>query len=370
MQHRLEEVTALKTYLQGKLQAANVADNASLPRWHALQAELKNYLQTLTYQHPATSVDVAMDNYSLDPPCGVQSASFGACMDQDWAVHQQAHVRSCNAGRWSWQNMWTVRNMLQEEISADQAEMDFLQAEIPPLSCQCAHFTVMVQVVTTTSASAGGLTERSGRSLNGMNGIPIPIVLHEDGTFEGFGGGSDAGTARAQAGPLSANSQFGHQVFIRATGKIQPGDCTTKPCKPDMMHLVLDGVTSQQSEKAQVTGPGINMTVRNSTPGGGGVEEFDLPAYVGESARKTLLANGMINSQMTVMIVPAGSQLGGTASAAGASLLYSILECRLAKVLSPEGKPQSPRVGGGGGQGSDGGAGSRGGSIAGDTGHR
>jgi hypothetical protein len=336
LQHRLEEATALKSFLQGKLQAASSSEIASRLRWQNLEAELKSYLQTLTYQHPATPANLAMLNNALDPSCGNQIGSFGACLDQDWAAHQQAHKQSCQAGRWGWQNMWTIKDVHQEEINADQAEVDFLQPEIVRLACQCPHFMIMVQVVTTTSASVGPLTERSGRSLNGMNGIPIPIVLHDDGTFEGFGSGSDAGTASAQAGPASVNSQFGHQVSIRATGKILPGDCTTRPCKPDMMHLVLAGVTSQQAQQLHATGPGVNMTIRDTTPGGAGVVEFDLPAYVGESAQKIFLANSMINSKMTVMIAPTALTQPGTLQAsAGGSLLYSVLECRLAQVLPP-----------------------------------
>ena len=362
LQHRLEEVTTLVGNLQGKLQAAGAGDPATQSRWQAFETELKIHLQTQKYQHPATPANAALINNSLDPSCGAQHSSFGACLDQVWAAHQQAHEQSCNAGRWSWQNAWAIRDMLQEEISADQAEIGLLQAEIARLSCQCPHFMIIVQVITTTSANAGPLTERSGRSYNGMNGVRIPIVLQDDGTFDGFGSGADAGTARGQAGPDLVTSQFGNQVFIRATGKIQPGDCTTRPCKPDMMHLVLTGATSQQANVAHATAPGVNMTIRDTTPGGQGVQVFDLPAYVGSSAQRTFLATSMIHSNMTVLIAPAASsQAGGDTAAAGASLLYAVLECRLARVVLPP----APNPGGGpGGSGGGMGAGGAGGPAA------
>ena len=350
LQHRLKEVTALKSSLQTKLQAANGAEIASRLRWQTLEAETKTYLQRLTYEHPATAANAALLNNPLHPSCGAPGGSFGVCLDQDWAAHQRAHEQSCQVGRWGWQNMWTVKDMLAEEINAVQAEIDFLQAAIARLACQCPHFMIVVQVVTTTEAS-GFLTERSRRSLNGMNGIPIPIVLHNDGTFEGFGSGSDAGTAYGQAGPDRVTSQFGNQVSIRATGKVQPGSCTTRPCKPAMMHLILSGVTSRQSQVAHATAPGVNMTIRDTTPGSAGVVEFDLPAYVGASGERTFIANSMMNSKMTVMIVPATGQAGDSSSAASASLLYSVMECRLAQVLPPGAQPGGPLGGGGGGTG-------------------
>ncbi len=356
-QHRLEELQALQTLLQDKLQATNSSEPATRQLWAALHQEIRSYIPSLRYQHAPTPGNIAMFNSILDPACGAQGASNGACMDQAWAAHQRVHEQSCRAGRWSGQSLWTARAMFQEELDANQAEIDFLNAEIARLLCECPRFVIRVQVVTTTQVSMSAITEKSARSLNGMQGIPVPIVLHEDGTFDGFGRGSDAGRVDARGGPDTAKGQFGRQVFIHAYGKIQPGDCTTKPCKPDMMHLVLAGAAGPQTVTGKATAGPLTMNLDQKTPGGAAIVELDLPAYVGSVGEKIFLAAGLINSKMTVVIQGAdSSQPGAQATDAGASLLYTALECRLAKVPPPVLKAGGPPSSGTGSGGSGGGA--------------
>lgn len=218
-----------------------------------------------------------------------------------------------------------------------------------------------VQVVTTTAVNIGPLTERSGRSLNGGRGIPVPLVLHDDGTFEGYGGGMDMGAASEKAGSVSVNSEFGGQVVVRATGKIDPGDCSTRPCKPDIMHLSLTGAALPQFDQLHVRGPNLRMDPRYTDKGGVGAVSLDMPAYVGERSEVVLLDAGLIRSVMYVTIFPGQSlPAGTTAPDLGSSLLFSALECRLARNTPPP----SPGAGGGspGGGGGTGGSGGAGGS--------
>ncbi|MGC2197537.1 MAG: hypothetical protein WA628_22890 [Terriglobales bacterium] len=323
LRHRLEEVMALKAGLEAKLQAASPNDLATRDAWLALQNEVRGRLPQLSYAAPATSATIAMFNNYVDPLCGSQSASVGTCLDQSTAAHQQVHDVSCRAGQWNGQQSWSMRSMIKEEIAANQAEMDYLQLEVRRLSCACSSpFALVVQVVTASAASMPGITEQSARSLNGQQGILVPITLHDDRTFEGQGSGTDSGTAAAYAAGGHAQSQFGHMQSIQASGVITPGDCSTQPCRPDMMHLVLAGVAGPQSSEAQARFPGYSRNMSQVTPGGAGVVQFDFPAYVGQGKQRVLLDMGIMKSTMNVTIVS-----GEDASSQGASLLYS-LQCR------------------------------------------
>jgi len=157
----------------------------------------------------------------------------------------------------------------------------------------CPEFQLNMQVVTTSAiAMPGALNEQSGRSLNNGQGITVPLVFHDDGTFEGYGSGSDAGTVRGAAPGETVSGQFGHAQSIAVSGAIQPGGCNTQPCQPDIMHLTLVGGPSQQITQAQARGV-LNQNLQQATPTGAAQLQFDLPAYVGGSAQRTLLAAGI-----------------------------------------------------------------------------
>lgn len=323
LRHRLEEVMALKAGLEAKLQAASPSELATRDSWLALQNEVRGTLPQLSYVVPSTPATIAMFNNYVDPLCGSQSASVSACLDQSTAAHQQVHDVSCRAGQWNGQKSWSMQSMIKEEIAANQAEMGYLQLEVQRQSCACSSpFALVVQVVTASAVSMPGITEQSARSLNGQQGIMVPITLHDDRTFEGQGSGSDSGTAAAYAAGGHAQSQFGHMQSIQASGVITPGDCSTQPCHPDMMHLVLAGVGGPQSTEMQARFPGYSRNMSQVTPGGAGVVQFDLPAYVGQGTQRVLLDMGIMKSTMNVTIVS-----GEDAGSQGASLLYS-LRCR------------------------------------------
>ncbi len=183
---------------------------------------------------------------------------------------------------------------------------------------------VIVQVVTTTGISSAGMNEESARSLNNGQGIPVPLVLHDDGTFEGSGSGTDAGIA-AGAGPNErVNTRFGHSQTILASGVIHPGSCATQPCQKDTMHLVLVGGPSRQIEEAQARGL-LNRDLSNTTPTGAARLEFDLPAYSGSTAHRTFGPGGMINSNMDVLLLQAND--GTPRLPEGSSFLYTQKEC-------------------------------------------
>jgi microsomal dipeptidase-like Zn-dependent dipeptidase len=325
LRHRLEEVSALRAGLEESLKAASAGEPVTLEAWASLQNGLRAALPQLSYTSPPTPATIAMFNNYVDPLCGRQSVSAGACLDQVNAAHQAVHDPSCRAGRWSGQQPWTTRAMIEEELQANQAELTYLQSEAGRPSCACASpFALVVQVVTASAISMPGMNESSSRSLNGQQGIVVPVILHPDGTFEGQGSGTDSGNAAAYAAGGYAKSQFGHAQTIQASGVITPGNCSTQPCGPDMMHLVLSGVGGPQTADMQARFPGYSANMSQVTPGGAAVLQFDLPANVGQQAQRVLLDMGMLKSNMSVTIVsgdPTGSQQG-------ASLLYSAQQCR------------------------------------------
>ena len=218
-----------------------------------------------------------------------------------------------------------------------------------PRACACQQrFMLLVQVVTSTAVNMAPLTERSNRSYNNGQGIRIPIVLRDDGTFQGYGSGADtgAGSERASGGRIA--SEFGSQVFIRAMGKISPGDCSTKPCKPDVMHLIMLGAAMPQQEQIHVRVPNLSTDLKTTDPGSTGSVQIDLPAYVGATGQQVFLNTPMIKSVMNVAILPNPSPpLGATAPGQGSSLLFSALECRLAR----DNPPANPADGGGSSRG-------------------
>jgi hypothetical protein len=195
---------------------------------------------------------------------------------------------------------------------------------------------VVVQNVTTSSINMPGLNAQSGRSLNNGQGINVPLVFHPDGTFEGFGSGADSGNAAGAIPGETVRSQFGHTQAVQASGFVRPGDCTSKPCQPDVMHLVLVGGPSQQMMQAQARGQ-FNRDMQQTTTTNSANLEFDLPAYIGGSAQKTFLSTPILNSYMTVNVVQANNNT--PALPVGSSLLYSLQQCKLGA--------RAPAVGGG-----------------------
>ena len=348
IQDRLQKLQAIKQMALNIFGTASPNTPASQQQWAQLQNGIRQYLQYMQMQSPSGSSGTTLFNNTADPFCGAQANAPTACLSESYAVHQSAHAQSCHVGNWNWQNPWKSVTMLQEEVAALQTEIDFLQSikcgvansgtvptgqTIPaqvPQTGMCTQFQLNIQVVTTSAISIpGALNEQSGRSLNNGQGISVPLVLHDDGTFEGFGSGSDAGTAYGAAPSEVVSGQFGHMQSIAASGVIQPGSCSTQPCQPDVMHLVLVGGPSQQMTQMQARGA-VNRNIQQTTPTGAAQMQFDLPAYIGGSAQRTLLATGIINSGMTVNLLQADN--GTPVLPDGSSLLYVQQQCKVASV--------------------------------------
>ena len=337
LKDRLQKLEGIRTLVANKEKSAASAASASQQEWAALQEQIRSYLKALQFQSLTTFPDADLFNGNNDPFCGAPAASAGACLDQDFALHQQFHDASCRSGNWTWQTPWTDATMLQEEVSALQAEIDAIQETLKHLGCgpekkivgsgpspACPQFMVVVQVITTTAVNSAGLTERSARSLNNGQGIQVPLVLHDDGTFEGVGKGVDAGAAAGATRGETVKSQFGHIQSVAASGSIQPGSCASQPCQPDVMHLVLVGGPSQQIATAQARGE-LNRDLQQTTATGSARQQFDLPAYVGGTAHRNLLANSLINSNMMVGLLQADN--GSPALPDGSSLLFAQKQC-------------------------------------------
>ena len=298
-----------------------------------------------------------------DPFCGPQTVDAGVCLNQDFALHQLGHDASCRAGYWTWQASWMEKDMLLEEGNTIEREMQVLKETINRLGCDtpkaCPQFGIIVQNVTTSSVNIpGALTGQSARSLNNGQGVAIPLTFHKDGSFEGSGSGSDAGSAMG-AGPNEAVSgEFGHSQSMVASGFIRPAACNSQGCQ-DVMHLVLVGGPSSQMRDMHARGA-VNRDINQPTPTGAATLEFDLPAYVGGSAQKTFFATAMLNSYMTVNLVQGNN--GTPALPAGSSLLYSLQQCKLgatapaggsgaAGVVIEKNKPNGDSTNAGGGAG-------------------
>jgi hypothetical protein len=334
LKDRLQKLDGVKALVGGRLAAAVPGAAATQAKWDSLEASIDSYLKAVQQQGLTNFPQTSLFAPHTDPTCNVVTAPAPNCMDQIFAMHEQAHAASCSAGRWTWQSPWLESAMLTEEADAIQAEIDSIRATLDHMACQqvtgkapasCPQFMVIVQVVTTTAISQAGMNEQSARSLNNGQGITVPLVLHDDGTFEGSGSGTDAGVA-AGAGPNErVNTQFGHSQTILASGVIRPGSCATQPCQKDNMHLVLVGGPSRQIEQAQARGL-LNRDLSNTTPTGSARLEFDLPAYSGSTAHRSFGPGGMISSNMDVLLLQTND--GTPRLPEGSSLLYTQKECK------------------------------------------
>ena len=338
LQDRLQKLEGIRTLVVHELQSAPANAPARQSSWAALQSQINAYLQALQMQNLTTFPDTNLFNGNADPFCSPQKVSAGACLDQDYAVHQAVHDASCHTGNWTWQTSWTDTSMWQEEVAGLQVEIDAIKETLKHLGCggsgtvtvqsnhSCPQFMVLVQDVTTSAINVpGGLNEKSARSLNNGQGISVPLEFHEDGTFEGFGSGTDSGAAAGTIPGESARSQFGHMQAVLASGTIQPVSCTTQPCQPDLMHLVLVGGPSQQITQMQARGV-VNRDMQQATPTGTARLEFDLPAYVGGSAQKTFFSTPILNSGMTVNLLQSNNNTA--ALPVGSLLRYSLQQCK------------------------------------------
>jgi len=325
----------------GKLKAArNLVTNdlltpgnppASQPAWADIQKGINATLAAAAMLNTTAFPDSSLFSGNGDPFCGVQMVSGGECLDEVYGVHQRGHDASCAAGRWQWQTAWTRDLMLEEEAASLQAEMSSIDKTLKQLGCGagsavCPQFMLRVQNVTNTGVSMGGMVEQSSRSLNGQQGILVPLVFYEDGTFEGFGSGVDAGSAAGAAPAEVVRSRFGHLQAVEALGQLIPGSCASQPCTPDTMHLVLLGGPSQQITEAHARGQ-VNRDMQRTTPTGAARLEFNLPAYVGSGAQQTFFATAMLNSYLTVQVLQAEN--GAAALAQGSWLLHSLQQCKL-----------------------------------------
>jgi len=336
LKDRLQKLLGIQKLIARKLQSASPSTPATQADWDSLQSQINGYLRALGLQSLTAFPDTSLFPYQ-DPNCALSGSLAESCSEQVDAVHQQGHAASCRAGEWSWQSPWLAVTMLQEESASLQAEIDALKDTIDHMPCACPQFLVTVQVVTTTAFSGSGLNERSSRSLNNGQGIQVPLTMRADGALTGVGSGVDAGSAQGSTRGETVNGEFGHFQSIYATATIQAGSCGSPPCSGDMMHLTLVGGSSRQITEMQARGV-INRDFNQATPTGSATLSFDLPAYVGASAQRTLLANGLINSVMTVTL---GQLNGGPAVLpAGSSLLYSMEQCRNPKPIA--GNPPPP----------------------------
>lgn len=336
---KCKDVTRLQDRL-GKLKSARnlVTDDlmtpgnppASQPAWADIQKGINATLAAAAMLNTTAFPDSSLFSGNGDPFCGAQMVSGGQCLDEAYGVHQRGHDASCAAGKWQWQTPWTRDSMLEEEAASLQAEMSSIEKTLKQLGCSagstvCPQFMLMVQNVTNTAVSMGGMVEQSSRSLNGQQGILVPLVFYEDGTFEGFGTGVDAGSAAGAEPGETVRSRFGHMQAVEAFGQLIPGSCTSQPCTPDTMHLVLVGGPSQQITEMHARGQ-VNRDMQRTTPTGAARLEFNLPAYVGSGAQQTFFATAMLNSYLTVQVLQADN--GAAALAQGSWVLHSLQQCR------------------------------------------
>ena len=334
LKDRLQKLEGVKALVGRRLSAVVPGAAATQAKWDALETSIDSYLKAVEQQGLTNFPQTSLFAPHTDPTCNVVTAPAPNCIDQIFAMHEQAHAASCSAGRWTWQTPWLESAMLTEEADAIQAEIDSIKASLDHMACQqvgdkspaaCPQFMVLVQVVTTTRIATAGMNEQSGRSLNNGQGIPVPLTLHDDGTFVGSGTGTDAGTAAGVTPNEVVHSQFGHSQTILASGVIRPGNCATQPCQKDNMHLVLVGGPSRQIEEAQARGL-LNRDLSNATPTGAARLEFDLPAYNGSTAHRTFGPGGIINSNMDVLLIQTND--GTPRLPEGSSLLYTQKECK------------------------------------------
>ena len=334
---RLAQLKGARSLLQGKLRAAATAgaEGATTPAtaqvWAATQQDFGQYLaamQMLGAAPGAKAANPTLFGGEADPFCDRTVNAGSSCLDASYAAHQSVHASSCRAGNWNWRNAWSAKAMQEEELAALGAEIGFLEAQPGCTAAQpCPQFQLVVQVVTTSAYAGGGIVEGSARSLNAGQGINVPLILQPDGSYTGQGSGVDAGAAALRGSGISAASQFGHQQSIVAQAQIHPGSCTSLPCQPDILHVVLSGFAAPQSVQGQMTAP-ISRNFAQTTPGGAANMVFDLPAYVGGSASRVLLAMGIVNSNMGVMVVqvpPADPRAGSLPQ--GSSLLSAQRQC-------------------------------------------
>jgi hypothetical protein len=343
LKDRLEKLKGAALLVANRLQSTPATKPAGGPEWNALQSQINGYLRAMQIQGLTTFPDDSLFLGNNDPFCRPQTVDAGECLNQDFAVHQTGHDASCRNGKWAWQTSWIEKDMLLEEGNTIEKEMKVIDETIKRLGCGlagsnpppvqptqpiggCPQFGIIVQNVTTTSANIpGALTEQSGRSLNNGQGIAIPLTFHEDGSFEGFGSGSDAGSGMGASPGETVGGRFGHSQSIAASGFIRPAGCNTQGCQ-DVMHLVLAGGPASQMRDMHARGV-INRDINQPTPTNAATMEFDLPAYVGGSARKTFFATPILNSYMTVNLVQGNN--GTSALPVGSSLLYSLQQCKL-----------------------------------------
>jgi hypothetical protein len=334
LKDRLQKLEGVKALVGRRLSVVVPGAAATQAKWDALETSIDSYLKAVEQQGLTNFPQTSLFAPHTDPTCNVVTVPAPNCIDQIFAMHEQAHAASCSAGRWTWQTPWLESAMLTEEADAIQAEIDSIKASLDHMACQqvgdkspaaCPQFMVLVQVVTTTRIATAGMNEQSGRSLNNGQGIRVPLTLHDDGTFVGSGTGTDAGTAAGVTPNEVVHSQFGHSQTILASGVIRPGNCATQPCQKDNMHLVLVGGPSRQIEEAQARGL-LNRDLSNATPTGAARLEFDLPAYNGSTAHRTFGPGGIINSNMDVLLIQTND--GTPRLPEGSSLLFSQMECK------------------------------------------
>lgn len=350
LQDRLQKLKGVELLIANQLQSTSSTNPATQHEWNTLQNQIRGYLQAMQIQGLSTFPDTNLFNDNADPFCSSQGNSAGACLDQDFTVHQTGHDASCRIGKWNWQVSWTQKDMLLEEGTAIQKEMQTIQETIKQLGCglqpsvtgtttpaqptspnraggPCPQFMVVVQRYTTSSINIpGALTEQSNSSLNGGQGIPIPLVFNSDGSFQGFGSGTESGTAMGAQPNETVGGQFGHTRSVGASGFIRPGSCATRPCQPDVMHLVLASGPSQQMIQMQARGV-LNRDLNQATATDAAQVEFDLPAYVGGSGQKIFFATPILQSGMSVNLVQGNN--GTPALPVGSSLLYSMQQCKV-----------------------------------------
>jgi hypothetical protein len=330
LQDRVAKLKMARTIVTNKF-AGTVSAPATQQFWASIRSEIDGVLAAMAMANTTAFADTSLFSGNGDPFCGMQMISGGACLDQSYDVHQRGHAASCAAGNWRWQTPWTENALLLEEAAALQAEISSIDKTITELGCGlpsatvCPQFILMVQNVTNTAVNMAGLVEQSSRSLNGQQGILVPLLFYEDGTFEGFGSGVDAGSAVGATSGEVVRSRFGHLQAVEAFGQVRQGSCASQPCVPDAMHLVLVGGPSQQITEMHARG-WVNRDMNRATPTGAARLEFDLPAYVGSAAQQTFFATGMLNSYLQVHILQADN--GAPALPQGSSLLQAQQQCK------------------------------------------
>ncbi len=136
LKDRLQKLEGIKALVGRRLSAVVPGSAATQAKWDSLEAAIDSYLKAVQQQGLTNFPQTSLFAPHSDPTCNVVTAPAPNCIDQIFAMHEQAHAASCSEGRWTWQSPWLESAMLTEEADAIQAEIDSIRATLDHMACQ------------------------------------------------------------------------------------------------------------------------------------------------------------------------------------------------------------------------------------------